>query len=151
MEPSSNPNMFDLQIDQPGLNFLGEAARWTRFLSILGFILCGLTALGALFLGSYMSGMMSTLYGTTGIFGGAFFTVVYLLVALLLFFPTLYLFNFSSKIRKALAGNDQVLLTESFKNLKSFFKFHGVMAIIVISLYALVIIAAVIGAMVGHR
>ena len=151
MEPTSNPNIFDLQIDQSGLNFLGETARWTRFLSILGFILCGLTALGALFLGSYMSGMMSNLYGTTGVFSGVFFTILYLLGALLLFFPTLYLFNFSSKIRRALAANDQVLLTESFKNLKSFFKFHGVLAIISISLYALIIIAAVIGAMVGRR
>jgi hypothetical protein len=151
MEPASNPNMFDLQIDQSGLNFLGETARWTKFLSILGFIFCGLMALGALFLGSYMSGMMSNLYGTTGMFGGAFFTIIYLLVALLLFFPTLYLYNFSSRMSKALRGNDQVSLTESFKNLKSYFKFHGVLAIIGISLYGLIIIAAVIGAMVGHR
>ncbi len=151
MEQSSNPSMFDLQIDQSGLNFLNEAARWTRFLSILGFIFCGLLALIALFGGSYLAGMMSGVSGSGIAFSGVFVTIFYLLLDLLLFFPTLYLFNFSSKMRKAQRNNDQLTLTDSFKNLKSYFKFHGILAIIIVAFYFLAIVAAVIGAMVGHR
>jgi hypothetical protein len=151
MEQSSNPSMFDLQIDQSGLNFLNEAARWTRFLSILGFIFCGLLALIALFGGSYLAGMMSGVSGSGIAFSGIFVTIFYLLLDLLLFFPTLYLFNFSSKMRKAQRNNDQLTLTDSFKNLKSYFKFHGILAIIIVAFYFLAIVAAVIGAMVGHR
>ena len=151
MEQSSNPSMFDLQIDQSGLNFLNEAARWTRFLSILGFIFCGLLALIAFFGGSYLAGMMSGVSGSGIAFSGIFVTIFYLLLDLLLFFPTLYLFNFSSKMRKAQRNNDQLTLTDSFKNLKSYFKFHGILAIIIVAFYFLAIVAAVIGAMVGHR
>ncbi len=41
MEQSANANLFDLQLDQQSINYLTEAARWARFLSILGFIYCG--------------------------------------------------------------------------------------------------------------
>ena len=30
-----NANLFELQIDQPSINYLTEAARWAKFLSIL--------------------------------------------------------------------------------------------------------------------
>ena len=76
----------------------------------------------------------------------------FLLGALILFFPTYYLFSFSSKMRRALRNNEQAVLTESFKNLKSFFKFYGILVIIVLSVYTLALIAAIVGAMLGtHR
>ena len=151
MEQPANSNLFDIQIDQQILIYLNETARWTRFLSILGFIFCGLIALASITLGSYFSGLMANAYGGASVLGGAFFTVIYLLCALFLFFPTLFLYRFSLKIRKAVSSNDQVQMTDAFKNLKSYFKFHGIVAIVVLSFYALVIVAALIGVMVGSR
>ena len=49
MEQSSN--LFELQLDQPSINYLSEAARWSRFLSIIGFIYCGLMVIFGLFFG----------------------------------------------------------------------------------------------------
>ena len=72
-------------------------------------------------------------------------------MALLLFFPAYYLFNFSTKLRRAVYNNDQPVLTESLKNLKSFFKFYGILVIVLLSFYILIFIAGVIGALVGHR
>ena len=148
-------NLFDLHLDQQSVNYLSETARWSRLLAIIGFIYCGLMAIIGLFFGSMMTRMMSGMSGPdsgfTGI-GGAFLSFSVILMALILFFPAYYLFSFSSKMRRAIRNNDQSILTDSLKNLKSFFKFNGVFVIIFLSIYVLLLISAVIGAMVGiHR
>jgi hypothetical protein len=148
-------NLFDLHLDQQSVNYLNETARWSRLLSIIGFIYCGLMAIVGLFFGSMMSRMMPGMGGSeaalSGI-GSAFLSIFIILMALILFFPAYYLFNFSSKMRRALRNNDQAVLTESLKNLKSFFKFYGIVVLIGLSVYALALISAIIGAVVGsHR
>jgi heme/copper-type cytochrome/quinol oxidase subunit 2 len=150
MEQSSN--LFELQLDQPSINYLSEAARWSRFLSIIGFIYCGFMVIFGLFFGSFMTRMMP-IAGDSGMtaIGSGFFGVFIIILSLIMFFPALYLWNFSTKIRKAFNHNDQPLLTESLKNLKSFFKFYGILLIIVLSIYALALIAAIIGALVGRH
>src|ERR1700710_3127455 len=106
MEQSTN--LFELQIDQPSINYLSEAARWGRLLSILGFIVCGLFVIGGFFVGSLFATMMSGV-SETGMssFISAFFSIFIIVTALILFFPSFYLFRFSSKMRRAINSNDQ--------------------------------------------
>ena len=52
-------NLFDLQVDAQASGYLAEAAKWGKFLSIVGFILCGFMALAGLFAGSMMGALMS--------------------------------------------------------------------------------------------
>ena len=148
-------SLFDLHLDQQSVNYLSEAARWSRLLSIVGFIYCGLMAICGLFLGSMMTRMMSSsLGGSDAVISGvgtAFFSFFIIFMALILFFPAYYLFNFSNKVRRAIQNNDQAILADSFRNLKSFFKFYGILVIICLSFYALALISAIIGAMVGHK
>ena len=148
-------NLFDLHLDQQSVNYLSETARWGRLLSIVGFIYCGFMAICGLFFGSLMTRMMmSGVGGSEAVMSGvgtAFLSFVIIFMALILFFPAYYLFNFSSKVRRALRNNDQTVLADSLKNLKSYFKFFGILIIIVLSFYALALISAIIGAMVGHR
>ena len=144
--------LFELQLDQPSINYLNEAARWSRFLAIIGFIYCGLMVVFGLFFGTFMARMMPVM-GESGMTaaGGSFLGVFIILVSMIMFFPALYLWNFSSKMRKALNSNDQPLLSESLKNLKSFFKFYGIILIVALSIYALALFAAIIGALVGRH
>jgi hypothetical protein len=157
MEQPASDNLFDLQLDQSSVNYLSETARWTRLLAIVGFVYCGLMVIIGLFFGSMIPRMMSGMNGMNGdtaaltAMGGGFFGFFFILAALILFFPAYYLYNFSTKMRRALHNNDQAVLTDSLKNLKSFFKFYGIVVIIVLSFYALVFIATFIGAMVGSR
>ncbi len=146
-------NLFELHLDQQSLNYLNEAARWARFLSIVGFISCGLMVIVGVFFASALSAMMSSVSSESAfaIMGGGFLSFMYIFFALIIFFPSLYLFNFSSKMRKAFQNNDQQVLSDSLKSLKSFFKFYGIFTVIILSIYALAIIAGIIGAMVGHR
>ena len=132
-------NLFDLQIDHQSSSFLTEIARWGKFLSIMGFIFCALFVLVGIFGGATLSSLMDTQMGGSGIIGGYFFTIVYLVVALIFFFPCLYLFKFSTRMQLALRTNDQVQLNFSLRNLKSLFRYMGIYTIVILSIYALAI------------
>ena len=151
MEQPLDFNLFDLKIDQQTINYLNESARWGRFLAILGFVFCGLMVLMGVFFGSFMASMISGMNAETAAFGGGFFSIFFVISALITFFPSLFLYNFSSKMRKAVRNNDQAVMTESFKNLKSFFKYYGIFTIVILSFYALAIISAIFGAMFGRH
>lgn len=137
----------DLQISPASQNFLNEAAKWGKFLSIIGFIFCGILIIVAFFIPAiYLklatsNGLSSEMAGTltTAI------TVVYLVLAVILFFPCYYLNKFSVKMRLALNAASQENFEDSLKNLKSLFKFYGIFTIIILSIYVLIFILATLG------
>jgi hypothetical protein len=144
--PGKDEHLFDLQIDQQSISYLGETARWAKFLSIVGFIMCALMIVLALFAGSLMTALSrlrsdDALQSMAGM-GGAF-SLIYIVVALLYFFPCLYLFNFAGKMQTALHNNDQTSLNASFGQLKACFKFVGILTIIVLSFYILLAIVII--------
>lgn len=136
-------NLFELQVDQQSIGYLSETARWARFLSIVGFVVCGLMVVFSVFFGSIMSTISKIGSGSDSFSGSAMvmsnyaFSVVYIIIALLYFFPCLYLFNFSTKMQRALRNNDQTNLNAAFGNLKGCFKFVGILTIVVLSFYLL--------------
>jgi hypothetical protein len=146
MEPNTNTNLFELQVDHEASSYLRDAARWAKFLAIVGFVICGIIVLVALFAGS----MLATSFGAMGARGstamGAMVSVIYIIIALISFFPWLFLFNFASKMQVALRNNDQVQLNQSFKNLKSCYRFLGILMIIYLCFIALALIFGAIGA-----
>jgi len=142
---SNNQNLFDLQIDQPVTTYLGETAKWAKFLAIIGFVFCGIMAIIAVFAGSLMSTAFGSMGGDGGM-SGIFVTLLYLVIAALYFFPCLYLFHFANKMQRALRQNDQGSLTDSFRNLKSCYKFLGILMIIVLAFYAIALIVGLFAA-----
>ena len=137
MEQSNS--LFELQIDHQASSFLRETAKWSKFLAIVGFIFIGLFTFFVIFLGGEWNSAMSSVYGrsTSSMVGGI------LVVAMLLvwFFPCLYVFRFATKMQVALRNNDQETLNVSFENLKSCFKFMGILMIVILSIYALAFLA----------
>lgn len=139
-----------LQINEFIKSALLEAAKWAKFISIIGFISLGLMVLMGFFMGAIMSsfGAMSEFSGVSnpfGMIGGAFFVILYLLIALVYYFPIKYLYDFSSKVKKAFEVQDQMLFDEAILKLKSHYKYIGIVMIIVFSLYILMIIFTIIG------
>lgn len=147
MDQNTSTSLFDLHVDHQSSAYLGETAKWAKFLAIIGFIFCGLFVLVGVFAGSFLAGALGR-YGQGGgsMIGGAFFSVIYVLLALLYFFPCLYLFNFASKMQVALKNNDQQQLAQSFRNLKSCYKFLGILMIIILGFYALALVFGVLAA-----
>lgn len=131
-----------LHLTDASKGFLKETAKWGYFLSILGFVFIGFIVLVALFAGTLFAklGELGGGAGAIGALGGTFITVLYLLIALLYFFPVYYLFKFSSNAKAAFRNNDNESLTSSFEYLKSHYKFVGILTLVILSFYALMIV-----------
>ncbi|OIQ15385.1 MAG: hypothetical protein BM557_11495 [Flavobacterium sp. MedPE-SWcel] len=146
MENSSAFDSFEMQLTDEAKGFLREAGKWAMFLSILGFIGLGFMLLGGISIFTMGSTLDNT--GTTGgmPFSFSTFGIIYILMAILYFFPILYLYKFAASTKQAILNNNTAKLTESIKNLKSHYKFIGILTIITIVGYILgaIIMVAVV-------
>lgn len=147
MDYNSAFDSFELQLNDMAKSFLRETAKWAKFLSIIGFIGIGFLVIFALVMfamgGSLAASGMGAM-GGIGAMGGVFGGVLYLLFAMLYFFPIMYLFKFSSSILNAFQNNNTEQLTKGFEYLKSHYKFVGILMAILIGLYALIFIFALL-------
>ncbi len=142
-----NVSRRELQLTEVIKSNLVEAAKWAKFIAIIGFIGTGFMVVVGLFFGTIM-GMVSRLEGTETAalppFFGAIIAVVYILLAFLYFFPIKYLYDFSSKVKRAVELTDQDLFSEAILKLKSHYKYIGILMIVMIGLYIVGIIISVI-------
>jgi len=125
----------DLLINDTSQANLISSAKWGKFLSIVGFVFCGLMVIGGISAQAIMSSM-NTYYG----YGAAFtryIGIFYIVFAIILFFPCLYLLKFSNKIQEAVRSSSQESLDTAFINLKSMFKFYGIFTIMILFFFAL--------------
>jgi len=146
----SNLSNYQLVITEEIKRDLSETAKWGTFIAIVGFIGVGFMVIAAVGMMVFMSTMSSISPDTGspfGIFGGGILGGFYLILAALYFFPVLYLYKFSSKMKMALNGDDDVALHDAFKNLKSVYKFLGIMTIAFIALYGLFFVIGLLGGM----
>jgi hypothetical protein len=145
-----NSSLFEFGIDDTTRIHLAETAKWAKFLSIVGFIMCGLIVIVSFFAGTIFSTSMNRYNeyndgaGFAGL--GIVVTILYLAIGVLYFFPCLFLFRFANQMTAALNTNEQLSLNNSFQNLKRMFRFMGILTIVVISLYILVFIFGIVGA-----
>ena len=145
-----NPSLFEFGIDEMSRNHLAETAKWAKFLSIVGFVMCGLIVLASFFVGTFFSASTDRYerYGDENPLAGLgiLMTLFYLAIGVLYFFPCLFLFRFATQMTAALNTNEQVTLNTAFQNLKRMFRYLGILTIIVISLYIFAFIFAMINA-----
>jgi len=145
---TENNNSFEnfetLNLEGTTKNYMLEAAKWGRFLGIVGFVMLALLVLIALFM-IIGGGAMSNIPGFAA--SGTIIGLMYLLLSARSFFPTLYLYNYSVKMISAITGNSQEDFNVSVENLKSMFKFTGILMIVVLSFYALIIVFGLIAMM----
>ena len=143
--------LFSLTIDPLIKSHLSETARWGKFLAILGFILCALIVIVGIFFGTFLGSLMGRTenpYGSVGYSSsfGAVAAVAYIFFAVVYFFPCLFLFRFSTKMKTALNANEQTDLTLAFQNLKSLFRYVGIITVILLGIYLIIFLIAILGA-----
>lgn len=136
-----------LSIDEQVREHITGTAKWAKFLAIVGFIITALMVIAAFSMGAVMS-MMPQQTGMMKV-GGAGFTIIYLIIALLYFIPCLYLFQFATRTEKALRSDLQETLVSSLSSLRRFFKFVGILTLIYLIIAALAMVAMMIGGAVG--
>jgi len=136
------PSLFSLSIDPSSKEHLAEAAKWARFLAIVGFIFLGFLIIMGIFVSLSLSRIDT--YGDStvrasglGAIMGAGTAIVYIIIGLIYFFPLFYLLRFANAARTALASNDQELMVQSFQNLKRFLRYLGILTIIALAFMVL--------------
>ena len=132
----------DLLINSISQDNLNSAARWGRFLSIVGFVFCGLMLIGGVLIQTIMPSFGSYSYGNPII---KYLGTVYIILAIILFFPCLYLLKFSNKMLEAIRTSNQESMDNAFANLKSMFKFYGIVTIVILCFYALAFLVGIGG------
>jgi hypothetical protein len=135
-------------------DYLFTAAKWSRFLGIVGFVMSGFVAIAAFFVTTLMSafGSMAAMPGNASKVAGGlgiFMTILYLGAAALSFLYASYMYQFGTKMKAAILSNDSELLTEGFKNLKSMFRFSGIMTAIVVGIYGVMLVFGLIGMLIA--
>jgi len=106
--------MDNFQFNENIKHQLQNAAYWTLFMSIMGFIGVGIMVIAGFFI------MLST----------PWFGIIYLVLAGLYYIPSQYLYSFSQKMTSSLKDNTQEDFELAFENLTSFWRFIGVCTII---------------------
>jgi magnesium-transporting ATPase (P-type) len=127
-----------LKITQQSSSYLEEIRKWTLFFSILGFVFLGILMIVAFFAGSIMNEMSPNSEFTVDTFEGAYITTIYLATGLLYFFPIYYLYQFSANMKSAISLKNEDHLEKAFKNLKSHYKFMGILTVIILAFYVLI-------------
>lgn len=143
-----------LSVTDSMLGSLRQTRPWVMFLSIMGFIFSGFAVLGGLwmfFAFSLMGAMphhgdvpalLNPLFGT--IFG-----VLYLGMALFLYLiPCIILFRYSTAIGRIAGTDGQMALEDALLRQKSFWKYMGILMIVMLALYVLFIVGGIIAAVV---
>ena len=138
-----------LTVDLMAREQLAEAARWARFLAIMGFIACGIMVVAGVMVSIIYSfvNRIQTRYSYSGravntFNRSAFVGIMYVIMAVLMFFSCLYMFRFANKMRAALHEQSRDEMNESFLNLKKLFKYNGILTIVLVAFYVMILFAA---------
>lgn len=129
-----------IEIEQQTLDQLNTARKWAMFLSIVGFIFLGLLLIMGLIAGTFLKIFNS---GGQGVGIPEVFVFIFmLLLAIIYFFPVLFLFRFSKLTSLAIQSLDKQVLHKAFTNLKYYFVYIGVLIILVLAFYFIVLVVA---------
>ena len=124
---------------------LSKMAYWGKFFAVMGFIAMGLMVFGGLAMMSIGGSFAGGAYGfNPGVFG-----FIYIIFAVIYFFPSKYMYDFSTQCRQALNFNSQVKITDALGNLASIFTFWGVFTLIILGFYAVFFIFAILAALIN--
>lgn len=128
--------------------YLGETAKWAKFIAIVNFVFIGFMVLGSFSVGAIFSSVPEMADNPAfAMLSGGMIAAVYLIFSAIWFIPTLYIYQFATKTQRALRLNDEPLMTEAFGKMKSHYKFWGIFMAILVGFYALMFVFGIFGAM----
>jgi len=135
-----------LQITPDAVSHLAVAARWSKFLSIMGFIGAGFLVLLGLALSVFFATVGRELgnIGPASLISPGLLSMIYFVLAAIIIWPVIYLNNFSNYATRAVKSGNTEQLTKAVCNLKRLFLFMGITTIIILAVYLILIVAIVV-------
>lgn len=121
---------------------------WVRFIAVMVFIGSGFMLLAAA--GMLIAGLAGASLGARGGVGGLSagmgmgIAVIYGALAFLYIYPGVKLWKFANAIAALLRSGSEADLVEALNQQRAFWRFTGIVMLVLLSLYALVIIGAIL-------
>ena len=119
---------------------------WVRFISIIMFI-----SVGLMFLGGLMMMLMSSSMGRSGFGFGPIVGIIYIIMGALYLAPAYFLHQYASSIGDFLQGGGDSAMETALGSQKSFWRFIGILTLVVICIYGLVFLFVILGALSAFR
>lgn len=134
----------DLLINDLTKANLNSTAKWGKFLAITGFVFFGFMIIGGIAIQVVTPSLNSYGYNTPYL---QYLGIVYIVSGAIMFVPCILLLKFSNKILNAIISSNQENLDAAFVNLKSMFKFYGILTIVILVICAVSFLVGIAGAM----
>lgn len=146
-EPAEVQDELKLVVSEEMRSYIYEIAKWASFLAIVGFVFTGIMIISAFTVGAAISTnpKMLAMASSMGSAASIVFTVLFLVMAFAIFYPSLLMFKYAVKAKLGVLYGEQTSLDEAMSKLKSLFKYWGIITIVYIGLYVLMIISTVMG------
>ncbi len=142
---SNNEMQQQLVVTDEMKNYLLSVSKWAKFLAILGFIGIGFMLIATFVL--ILSG--SVIAYRENNFFLFLSSIIYLIVAVVYFFPVYFLLKSSLSIQKGIEKTNNEELAQGFKHLKAHYKYIGIMVIVLIALYIIIFLGIMLFAALG--
>ena len=130
------------QLTPESINFLLKAAKWGKFLAILGFIVCGLLIAGGIMMSFVLNMVSDEMIPLNMPFSPMVLSIFYIAIAGIYLIPVVFLNSFSNNAIKAVNFSSTEKMTTSLKSLKNLFVFVGISTVILLALYTIILIVA---------
>jgi uncharacterized membrane protein YdbT with pleckstrin-like domain len=126
-----NQSILELQVDQSASRSLSDAAKWARFLSIVGFVGMGLLILCLLLARAAISTTMTQFAPTMALEESygivvAIIVIIVAIVGLLMYL----LFRGATLIKRGIETKSQETFNNGLSSLKIYFAIYGVFAVV---------------------
>lgn len=130
----NKPDEVKLVVTEDMRSYIYDITKWARFISIVGFVISIFLIMAAFSISALMNSNpdVAAQLNQLGSNGSTVITVLYLVLGLLLFYPSILLNKISKKAKQGVLFGDQESLNQSFASLKSLFKFWGIVTILII-------------------
>ena len=146
MEEQKNISSLETPAEIPQLTsksviYLLKAAKWGKFLAILGFIVSGLLIAGGIMMSFVLNMVSEEMVPLNMPFSPKILSLIYIIIAGIFLIPVIFLNSFSNNAIKAVNLSSTEKMTTSLKSLKNLFVFVGISTVVLLALYTIILIA----------
>jgi magnesium-transporting ATPase (P-type) len=145
MEEQKNISSLETPAEIPQLTsksviYLLKAAKWGKFLAILGFIVSGLLIAGGIIMSFVLNMVSEEMFPLNMPFSPKILSLIYIIIAGIFLIPVIFLNSFSNNAIKAVNLSSTEKMTVSLKSLKNLFVFVGISTVVLLALYTIILI-----------
>jgi hypothetical protein len=121
-------------------NHISNMAYWSRFIGMIGMVMCGLFLLMLLLGGSFFMTKLGSMNPSAGMDGAGFpaaFLTLYIGFMVIMFtlggYLSFLLYNYGRKAKFGLEQDDQGSLELGFNSIRRLFKIYGIFMVVILS------------------